>query len=195
MSVRKIACSILILILSIFFTGCNAISAPSPTPPPLPEPRFAFVANLFSNSFSGAAASASVPSGCASQMGSNGIQYGSSSQSNSSATVLCSTRRSPSGKSYISGFFPAGNQDHTVFEVAFDNYIYTKLDTQGRGTICVIYPSVAKAQFALERWKQEEKAGAGSHHLVETGWVYQGPNAALGYSQGNQGSSPGQYAP
>ncbi|MDT8066639.1 MAG: hypothetical protein ROO76_00595 [Terriglobia bacterium] len=113
--------------------------------------------------------------------GFRGIHYGSSDHSNSSGTVLCSTRRSPRGKSYISGFFPAGNQDHKVFEVAFDNYIYTKLDPKGRGAICIIYPSFAKAQFALERWKEEEKAGAGSHQLVETGWVYQGPNATPDY--------------
>ncbi len=176
MSARKFACSILMLILSIHFTGCGAVSAPASTPPPVPEPYF--VSNLFPSVFIGAAASESALSGQMEAVpGSNGMQYGSSSLSNSSATVLCSTRRSPSGKVYISGFFPAGNQHHAAFEVAFDNYIYTKLDTQGRGAICIVYPSVAKAQFALERWKQEEKAGAGSHHLVETGWVYQGPNA------------------
>ena len=50
MSVRKIARSILIFILPILFAGCGAVR--TSTPAPAPTPRFAFVANLFSNRIS-----------------------------------------------------------------------------------------------------------------------------------------------
>jgi 6-phosphogluconolactonase (cycloisomerase 2 family) len=51
MSLRKIACSILILIVPMLLVGCGAYNSPS-IPPATGVARFAFVANAFSNSIS-----------------------------------------------------------------------------------------------------------------------------------------------
>jgi len=129
------------------------------------------------------------------------FSYGSpapqSSASSTAAYTICYANSMSSGKEYLSAIFDAGKfdphaherQSWSTGELAFQKYIYMNVDTQ-LGTVgCQVYPSLARAQQVLQIWKNEEKA-RGTAHLVETGWVYKGPESNPPATQAANG---GQY--
>ena len=116
-------------------------------------------------------------------------------QTANSAYTICYVNAN-SGKEYLSGIFDAGKFDAHAHErqtwgpgeLAFQNYIYMNVETQIASAGCQVYPSLARAQQILQIWKNEEKASSRTY-LVETGWVYQGPES----NPPAQAAKPGQY--
>ncbi|HKW17071.1 MAG TPA: hypothetical protein VJO35_06140 [Terriglobales bacterium] len=114
-----------------------------------------------------------------------------------SAYTVCYANPISGSKEYLSAIFDAGTFDAHAHErqtwgtgeLAFQNYIYMNFETQIGAVGCTVYPSLARAQQTLQIWKNQEKAGS-RIHLIDTGWVYKGPESN---PQPSQAAKPGQY--
>jgi hypothetical protein len=93
------------------------------------------------------------------------------SQAAGAASVMCFMNGQ---KEYVTSIFDAPKQqsaiDKAQWDIAFENYVYTHFDKFPGNSGCEIYPSAARAQQVLQIWKSQMGA-----KLVETDWVYKGP--------------------
>ncbi|HEX8712460.1 MAG TPA: hypothetical protein VF730_11345 [Terracidiphilus sp.] len=76
------------------------------------------------------------------------------------------------GKKYVSAIFSAANADKekAKWDVAFPSYVQANIDPFPGNSACMLFRSAAEAQHLLQTWNQAQ--------LVETGWIYRGPESA-----------------
>ena len=83
--------------------------------------------------------------------------------------VLCLTNNGGDGKAYVSSIFAPGNEDHRVFEAAFNTYLATKFG-QHAFPYCLVSAEPGHIQGVLQSAKNQ--APGNGIKLIETGWVY-----------------------
>jgi len=87
---------------------------------------------------------------------------------------------------YASAIFSGDYHNKAQWEIAFSNYIYTNFDKFPGNGGCMTYPSAAPNERTLQSWKSRPNS-----KLLETGWVYKGPESGPAGNNPNSPPNPG----